>query len=557
MSEEHPACHIVVVDDETVVVSLVRDALEEDGFNVETFSNSFHALDYLKANQVELLLTDIRMPGLTGIDLVKQAREVNPDLAVVFMTGYATLNSAKDAIKQGASDYIMKPFELVEIRQAVNQAIARKQDVESRSSDQELSKLSSFGNMLFASADQEGVVVSTLQFAVMNLSARFGAIVIADKTEATLLSVAAEQSSVDRYPLSADQINMALDSCRERLQRESVMICPPSEIESHLFGGPESSAGIPRWIHNSQSLVVAPVMGGTRCLGLLILSFGEESVKLKKTDNSFLSIASRQLGMTLDNLFLLRETQQAYARLNELQEDTISLEKMATRGEMSAEIGHELNNFLGVIAGNVSLVEMYIKKEKYQDIEKHVIKINQTIERMTRFTANLMDLSSISSKREELDLTKMLQEVVEYLKPQKRFRLVSIDLQVPNSEAIINADTTQLQQLLYNLFNNSADAMNATSERNLSISLEISNESNEAILAITDTGVGFPEELVAKAFSEKFTTKPNGHGYGLVVCRRIIENHEGKLNIRSTPGVGTCITITFPLFVAEKELVTA
>jgi len=90
-----------------------------------TCSSGEEAVGVLQNEPIELLITDIRMPGMDGTQLVEKARELNPAIGVVFMTGYASLTSAKDAIKQGALDYIMKPFELSEIRQAVGNAISK------------------------------------------------------------------------------------------------------------------------------------------------------------------------------------------------------------------------------------------------------------------------------------------------------------------------------------------------------------------------------------------------------------------------------------------------
>ena len=114
------------------------------------------------------------------------------------------------------------------------------------------------------------------------------------------------------------------------------------------------------------------------------------------------------------------------------------------------------------------------------------------------------------------------------------------------------ADHTQMQQLLYNLFHNAADAMVGCEQRLISVNVSVDPDLNSFQIAIRDTGVGFEQNLLNKAFHEKFTTKKSGHGFGLVICKRIIDNHNGELQVESTPGVGTRISITFPL-ATEKE----
>jgi signal transduction histidine kinase len=220
---------------------------------------------------------------------------------------------------------------------------------------------------------------------------------------------------------------------------------------------------------------------------------------------------------------------------------------MATRGNMSAEIGHEMNNFLAVVAGNLSLLQLQLRKQKLDQVERHAFAISDTIDKMTVFTRNLMDLTPMSSKKEVVFFDRILSEALNYVEAQKRFRGIEIVRPQSIPELPFEADTIQIQQLLYNLFNNAADATNTSATRRISVSLTIADDTRHFIFSITDNGCGFDTEVVAKAFQERFTTKPTGHGFGLVVCRRIIDNHGGLLDLKSAPGKGATISITFPL----------
>ena len=110
MSGESRKHRVLAVDDEQIVLSLVRDALEDEHIEVSTASKASEAVTLMQSGDYDLLITDIRMPGMNGIELANTARAQNPDIGIIFMTGFANLDSAKDAIKQGAFDYIMKPF---------------------------------------------------------------------------------------------------------------------------------------------------------------------------------------------------------------------------------------------------------------------------------------------------------------------------------------------------------------------------------------------------------------------------------------------------------------
>jgi len=102
---------ILVVDDEKIVRESTKEWLKEEGFSVTTADSGQKALDLMAERPVNMMLTDIKMPGMDGVELLAKAKEKNPDLCVIMMTAYAAVDSAVDAMKQGALDYLTKPFD--------------------------------------------------------------------------------------------------------------------------------------------------------------------------------------------------------------------------------------------------------------------------------------------------------------------------------------------------------------------------------------------------------------------------------------------------------------
>lgn len=102
---------ILIVDDEPDILSILDALLSKKGFTIKTINNGDKALTYLKRDDFDVVLTDIRMPGLNGIELLSKIKEIAPDTAVIVMTGYGTIESAVNAIKKGAYDYITKPID--------------------------------------------------------------------------------------------------------------------------------------------------------------------------------------------------------------------------------------------------------------------------------------------------------------------------------------------------------------------------------------------------------------------------------------------------------------
>ncbi len=102
---------ILVVDDEMIVRESLRDTLHEEGFSVEAAESGARALEMLAAESFDLMLTDIKMPGMDGVELIKAAKAAHPELRVLMMTAYATVETAVEAMKIGALDYFIKPFD--------------------------------------------------------------------------------------------------------------------------------------------------------------------------------------------------------------------------------------------------------------------------------------------------------------------------------------------------------------------------------------------------------------------------------------------------------------
>ncbi|MBT3604368.1 MAG: response regulator [Candidatus Latescibacteria bacterium] len=114
---------ILLVDDEDILVQGLADFLQDQGTTVDTATDGQEAIALLQEHIYDLLVTDIRMPGMSGMELLRHVQENHPSVAVILMTGYASTESAIEALRLGVYDYIEKPFEMLELLQAVVNAL--------------------------------------------------------------------------------------------------------------------------------------------------------------------------------------------------------------------------------------------------------------------------------------------------------------------------------------------------------------------------------------------------------------------------------------------------
>jgi DNA-binding NtrC family response regulator len=113
------AIDICVIDDEQIVCERLQPVLEKSGFNVETFTDSVAALKRLSEKKFHILITDIKMGQPDGIELLRYAKMHSPETRVIIITGFATAETAREAMKGGAVDFIAKPFRLSQLKDLV------------------------------------------------------------------------------------------------------------------------------------------------------------------------------------------------------------------------------------------------------------------------------------------------------------------------------------------------------------------------------------------------------------------------------------------------------
>ncbi|MDP8260234.1 MAG: diguanylate cyclase [Candidatus Gygaella obscura] len=124
MAKQHKA-NVLVVDDEEVSRSLLNDFLGDIGYRVQTAENGEVALNIVKTNHLDLIITDMRMPGMSGLELIRSVHQINDEVCFIVITGYSSIETAIAAIREGAYDYISKPYNLDEMKIIIERAIER------------------------------------------------------------------------------------------------------------------------------------------------------------------------------------------------------------------------------------------------------------------------------------------------------------------------------------------------------------------------------------------------------------------------------------------------
>jgi two-component system NtrC family sensor kinase len=232
----------------------------------------------------------------------------------------------------------------------------------------------------------------------------------------------------------------------------------------------------------------------------------------------------------------------------------IQSSKMAALGKMAAGIAHEINNPLAVIgekAGWIKdlLVEEDIaQSENFKEFEDAVKKIEAHVDRAKKVTHRLLGFARrMEPVHEQVDINKTLNETIDFLENESRYRNIDIQLDPQEDLPKIQSDSSQLQQIFLNIMNNAIDAIGKGGD--IKIKTVFLSKNNEILVEITDNGPGITKENITKIFDPFFTTKEvgKGTGLGLSIVYSIVEKLGGRIMVASDKGKGTTFTIYLPV----------
>jgi signal transduction histidine kinase len=243
--------------------------------------------------------------------------------------------------------------------------------------------------------------------------------------------------------------------------------------------------------------------------------------------------------VTLDDVTVQKDSEQ----------HLFELEKFADKGRMASSIAHEINNFLGLLLGGVELAELAIENGDHDRARTTLGRLKETVGQMDRFTAGLTRSARYDVSKRMANLNVVIGDVLSFLSVQKRFKNVIVSNYLDSGLPEFEMDVDRMAQLILNLMNNAADAIGATQEGAGEIVIKTAHDHGDAVLIVSDDGVGIDPDVRKKLFKSHLTTKESGHGYGLMACARIVEDHQGTIRVDSRVGLGTTFTMRFPISV--------
>ncbi len=306
---------ILVVDDEAVIRDLLSEILVDEGFDVVAASGGNEALTRISSRSDFLLLfTDIMMPEMDGIQLIREARRLAPNLIPIVMTGYATLESARAAVREGAYDYVLKPFSLSEIKLAIHNALERHRLMNDNARLRDLTELFRISEEIASIHDENRLFQFVLKAALERVGALRGSIMLTTEdgralTRAASIGVPEGAAATVDYGKSiagwVAENNLPL--CVQDIQKNPDLARLSRGLEDASF----ISVPLER-IHHAD----APVRGNGNhrppVLAVLNVNRKKDGRSFTDSDLKALSIIGKHASVALENVHLLKDLEHAH-----------------------------------------------------------------------------------------------------------------------------------------------------------------------------------------------------------------------------------------------------
>ena len=491
MNKAVEAIRVLVVDDERDIREGSERILSRIGFQLSTAARGDEALRIFEQARPAIVLLDLKMPGLDGMEVLKRLRELDPAILVIVITGYATVETAIEALKQGAYDFIPKPFEPDQLRIVVNRA-AEKIRLTRETRQLELEKARTLSD-LDTEKSRLRTIIESLPDGVLVTSAG-GQVVLINPACRQMLKLGRETAPgrpIQEYLPDEALCRLVMEISKgKHVDYEDI-----PEQEFTLADGTYLRA------------VAQPVLGERKeCLGAIV---------------TFLDITSLKV---LDRL----------------------------KSEFVAKVSHELRSPLSTIHEQLAMV---IGELVGTDPQQHLLtRAKEKTQALITLIGDLLDLSRIEEglicrEPKPVRLEELLKNIVDFLTVRTDARKQSLTLAVLGRDLPeVEADPVALESIFGNLITN---ALTYTPEGG-HIRVELDRAGINLRVKVADNGFGIAEKHLDKIFDRFYRVKDektryiSGTGLGLPIVKGLVDSLGGIIEVASIPGEGSTFTVLLP-----------
>jgi K+-sensing histidine kinase KdpD len=528
---------ILLVDDDSAFLKVAGNILKTKGFSVGVVQNAAAAIEEIKKNNYSLVILDMLLPDMTGLELLTRINRFQPDIISIILTGYSTVETSVQSLNLGVFAYLEKPVNpdrlmeeidrglekyhlLNENRRLLRELEQRNRDLnillhvsQAVSSSIELDQIiSSAMDIMSRTLAVDGCYIRISENHIPPLEGRFGFEdnVFAVLKESDLKSGLLHEVFLKNEPIILNQLKNTTDRIGNVLNQNGY-----------------------------RSALALPVSASNQPEGLMLVATLTKHIFTPLEVNLFKAI-TRETAYAIKNKQLFEEASKARA----LQE----LDKMRT--ELLANVSHELRTPLAAIKGFASsLLQPDItfddetRTSFIQTIDSEANRLSHLIDDLLLMSR--IEAGSYKAKKEWYEMSEIVGSI--------RDRLYNIAIKhnfrinLPDNLAPVMVEGSRIGEVITNLVENAVKY----SPEGTDITLILEQNGKEIITHVRDQGMGIPEDAQSKVFERFYRhssgEKRKGFGLGLCICKGIVESHGGRIWVQSQPGRGSTFSFSLPI----------
>jgi len=490
---------ILIVDDEMGIREGCKRALDSEPYVVDMAEDGEKGLEKIRKNSYDLILVDLMMPGISGLDLIKEVHQIDPEIIMIVITGFATIETAVEATKSGAYDYLPKPFSPEALIGMVKRGLEKRSlrleaQRMQREREQRLLELASEKSRLqtIISCMADGVLVTNLE----------GRLVLWNASGAKML----KSKEKDK----------------------------PGEFLKHYIQNKELDDSIQE-----------------------VLKSQEKDISMISREIE----VDKQGTVLMANIAPIRdEKKQVLGVVSVLRDITKLKEIEKIKSQFVSMVAHELRAPLAAIKGWLEVVISGEAGGTEEQKEKWLRRARDRSDSLLALVCDLLEINrmeagKIAQKMESVHVKDTIVKIVEFLKPEIDKRGITVKTDFPKGLPVVQADPGDMEKLFTNLINN---AIKYNKDKG-SITIDAAVRNNHICFSISDTGIGISKKNLAHLFEDFFRAdddrikKISGSGLGLTISKKIVDSHFGRFEVKSEPGEGSTFSVYLPLSKKESK----
>ena len=542
---------VLIIDDDIDFSESLADMLDIIGYRAVIANNITQSRKLISDETPRVVLIDIHIGKSNGIDFINQIRNSHPEILFLIVTAHAAIDSALEALKVGAYDYLRKPVSNQELVAALDRCFdklrleSKNKQVEQQVYTQN-KQLVDLNNRLKAIVESASVFnnltdINNLAKALLDeymkrLAADQGCVIFFENDDAVSYNSNSEDSIKQKIP------DPEKDPFISRIM-EGIYIYIPAFEKNEYEHSPVIT------FKPQGSLLAVPFIGkGGLIKGCVVLT--KTGLKEFQTyDIDIALVMSSLSGNAIAALEIQEELNQKEAILQESR-------KMEAMGRLAGGIAHDFNNILTGILGYSELIKMETEEGKTEKSIDYISEIKKAVTYGAALTQQLLTFSRRQKMNiQATDITSLLTEMSSMLKVLLGDN-INFQITVPDRKVFIEIDTNQFKRVVLNIAMNAKDAMpdSGTFTILCNIIQNAAPKDPRIELILRDTGSGIPQSVQPHIFEPFYTTKDKGKGTGLGLSTvfGIVRQSNGEICVNSAPEEGSEFIISFPIINVEE-----